>query len=90
MPAVVFSDPTNNNNINLKIQLATDLSIQISITNMLGEIVYQRTSLKLSSGNNLIVLNQTSNLAKGFYVIELTSQTNNNFISRDKLVVQQK
>lgn len=88
--AMVFPNPTNNNNnnINLKIQLATDQHIQVSITNILGVLVYKGTPLKLSAGNNLIKLNQTTHFPKGTYVVELMSQTTNTFISRDKLVVQ--
>ncbi|MBC7888243.1 MAG: T9SS type A sorting domain-containing protein [Ferruginibacter sp.] len=85
---LVFPNPVNNKNINLKIQLKTIQNVQVRISNVLGAIVYMGSPVKLLAGTNVLNLDQPVNLSRGTYIVEVISLTNQLVIGTNKMVVR--
>jgi hypothetical protein len=84
---LVYPNPTQSNNINLKIQLTAPQQIEVRIVDMAGAVVYKSTALNLLQGSNSLNLGNVYGLSKGIYVVEVIG-ANNNTIGRNKVVVQ--
>lgn len=68
-----YPNPILHDQLMVELDLKNSEIIDVRIFNAFGREVYVRSGIKLGSGNNLIALNQLSNLATGVYMLQLSN-----------------